>query len=416
LEVLHDDLGFVEQAVSEENTPITTGWPWTTLVDRDSFQKALNFTIEVKKKGLAFDWEMNVPGEGGLVPLHFAGALTGDTMLIVADQSSEGLVTFHEKMVRTSNQQLNSLREVLEERLISATAGPGDGRLPEGGRSETLYDEISRLNNELVTMQRKLARRNAELERLNEKAEREIARRRETQDALARSNRDLERSNQDLEQFASVVSHDLREPLRAVTGFLRLLEERTEDKLDGREKRFVEYALDGADRMQEMIGALLDLSRVKTRGEDPVPTEAEAMVDRAVEALHRAIENAEAEVTYDALPTVKADKAQLAQVFQNLIANAIKFQREGVPPRIHIAAEREGDKWVFSVVDNGIGIDPEQVERIFQIFQRLHTEEEYEGMGIGLALCRRIVERHGGRIWVESEIGEGSTFTFTLPA
>jgi PAS domain S-box-containing protein len=239
--------------------------------------------------------------------------------------------------------------------------------------------------------------------------------RRRAEEKLEHYAAELRRSNEELEQFAYAVSHDLQEPLRTVTSFLRLLERRYEDQLDAKGEKFIDYAVDGAERMQEMISALLDLSRVATRGEDPTPTETKRTLDRTLKALGRAIEGAEAEVTYDPLPTVMADRAQLAQIFQNLIANAIKFRREGVPPRVHVSAEREGDEWVFSVADNGIGIDPEQANRIFQIFQRLHTRNEYEGTGIGLALCKRIVERHGGRIWVESEPGEGSTFYFTLP-
>jgi PAS domain S-box-containing protein len=227
---------------------------------------------------------------------------------------------------------------------------------------------------------------------------------------------ELKRSNEELEQFAYVISHDLREPARMVKSYLELLESRYQGQLDEKADMFIYHAVDGAERMQEMINALLDLSRIGTRGEEPAPTDAEAVLDRTLNVLERAIEEAEADVTHDSLPTVMADKAQLAQVFQNLIANAIKFRRDDVPPHVHISAEREGDEWVFSVADNGIGIDPKQADRIFQIFQRLHTQEEYEGTGIGLALCKRIVERHGGRIWVESEVGEGSTFTFTLPA
>jgi light-regulated signal transduction histidine kinase (bacteriophytochrome) len=155
---------------------------------------------------------------------------------------------------------------------------------------------------------------------------------------------------------------------------------------------------------------------VEKRGQEPAPTDAEVVLKRTLHSLVRAIEEAGAEVTHDPLPTVMADEAQLTQVFQNLIANAVKFRREDVQPRVHISAEREGDEWLFSVADNGIGIDLEQAERLFQIFQRLHTREEYEGTGIGLALCKRIVKRHGGRIWVDSEPGEGSTFYFTLPA
>jgi light-regulated signal transduction histidine kinase (bacteriophytochrome) len=174
--------------------------------------------------------------------------------------------------------------------------------------------------------------------------------------------------------------------------------------------------VENADRMQQMIDALLDLSRVKTRGNELVPTDVEALLTRTLNALRRAIEDAEAVITHDPLPMVMADRAQLTQVFQNLIANALKFQRQDVEPRVHIAAERTGEMWTFSVTDNGIGIDPAHTERIFHIFQRLHTEAEYPGTGIGLALCKRIVERHGGRIWVESAPGAGSTFYFTLRA
>jgi PAS domain S-box-containing protein len=230
-----------------------------------------------------------------------------------------------------------------------------------------------------------------------------------------RMEEELRRSNEELEQFAYAVSHDLQEPLRVVKSYLRLLEDRYSDQLENKAEKYVDHAVGGAERMQEMIGALLDLSRVGTQGNDPAPADAEEILKRVLGSLERAIEDAEAEVTHDPLPTVMADEAQLAQVFQNLIANAIKFRREDVPPHVHVSAEREGDEWVFSVADNGIGIDPEQADRIFQVFQRLHTRDEYEGTGIGLALCKRIVERHGGRIWVESEPGEGTNFFFTIP-
>jgi PAS domain S-box-containing protein len=244
----------------------------------------------------------------------------------------------------------------------------------------------------------------------------EIIERKRAEEKLEQYAADLERSNEELEQFAYVISHDLREPARMVKGYLELLEDRYQGKLDEKGDKFIHYAVDGAERMQEMVKALLDLSRVGTRGKDPAPTDAEAVLERTLRVLGQAIEEYEAEVTYDPLPTVIADEAQLARVFQNLIANAIKFRREDVPPRVHVAAQQKDDEWLLSVADNGIGIDPDQAERIFQIFQRLHTRDEYEGLGMGLALCKRIVERHGGRIWVESDPGEGSTFYFTLPA
>jgi PAS domain S-box-containing protein len=232
---------------------------------------------------------------------------------------------------------------------------------------------------------------------------------------------DLKRSNEELEQFGYVISHDLREPLRMVKSYLALLAQRYRDALDAKANQYIDYAVDGAERMQAMIQALLDLSRVETRGRAFAPTDVEAVLERTRVVLRPAVRETDAEITHDPLPTVMADEAQLAQVFQNLIANAIKFRREGVPPRVHVTA-REGERggegegeWIISVTDNGIGIDPEQADRLFRIFQRLHTADEYPGLGLGLALCKRIVERHGGRIWVESEPGRGATFTFTLP-
>jgi PAS domain S-box-containing protein len=243
----------------------------------------------------------------------------------------------------------------------------------------------------------------------------EIVERKRAEAKLEHYAAELKRSNEDLEQFAYVVSHDLREPARMVKSYLELLEDRYQSQLDEKADKYIDHAVDGAERMQEMIKALLELSRIETEGKEPAPTDVEAVLERTLNVLGRAIEETQADVTHDPLPTVMADEAQLGQVFQNLIANAIKFRREDVPPRVHVSAEREGDEWVFSVADNGIGIDPEQADRLFQIFQRLHTREEYEGLGIGLALCRRVVERHGGHIWVESEPGEGTNFFFTIP-
>jgi light-regulated signal transduction histidine kinase (bacteriophytochrome) len=243
----------------------------------------------------------------------------------------------------------------------------------------------------------------------------DITERKMAEEEIKRYAARLERSNQALEQFAYVVSHDLREPLRMVSGYLQLLQRRYQGALDADADDFIAYAVDGAERMQEMIQALLGLSRVGTRGQDFVPTDVEAVLARTRKMLSRAIEESGAVVTHDPLPTVSADSAQLAQVFQNLISNAIKFRAEDRPLRVHVSAELRGDEWAFSVRDNGIGIDPQHFERIFVIFRRLHTTKGYEGAGIGLALCKRIVERHGGRIWVESEPGQGSTFIFTLP-
>jgi PAS domain S-box-containing protein len=245
---------------------------------------------------------------------------------------------------------------------------------------------------------------------------RDITERKRAEEEIARYATELKRSNQELEQFGYIVSHDLQAPLRAVRSYLQLLMKRYRGQIDPKADEYISSAVDGTDRMQDMIKALLDLSRVKTRGKEFEPTDCEVVLEHVLDDLAPTIEEGGAAVTYGPLPTVMADKAQLAQVFQNLIANGIKFRREDVPPRVHIAAERVGDdEWIFSVEDNGIGISQEKLELIFQIFQRLHTEEEYPGLGIGLALCKRIVERHGGRIWVESQLGQGAKFYFTIP-
>ena len=226
---------------------------------------------------------------------------------------------------------------------------------------------------------------------------------------------ELERSNRELEQFASVASHDLQEPLRMVASFTQLLARRYEGKLDASADKFIGYAVDGANRLQRMINDLLAYSRVSVRGKPFAPVECEAALEGVLANLRLTFEENGAIVTHDPLPTVSSDVSQLVQLLQNLIGNAIKF-RSREPPRIHISAERQPDEWVFAVRDNGIGMDRHHRERIFVIFQRLHTREEYTGTGIGLAVCKKIVERHGGRIWVESEPDKGSTFYFTIPA
>lgn len=236
-----------------------------------------------------------------------------------------------------------------------------------------------------------------------------------TEERLARYATQLKRSNQQLEQFAYVISHDLQEPTRMIKGYLDLLERRYGDSWDEEARRYVTRALEGAKRTQKMISALLDLSRIETRGQALELTDAGAVLEHTLEALSWVTKEAEAQVTHDPLPEIMADAAQLSQVFQNLISNAIKFRHKDEPPRIHISAQRAEGAWRFSVADNGIGIAPEQAEYIFQIFRRLHPEQDYAGLGIGLALCRSIVERHGGRIWVESAPGQGSTFYFTVP-
>jgi len=227
--------------------------------------------------------------------------------------------------------------------------------------------------------------------------------------------RDIETRHAELEQFAYVASHDLQEPLRMITSYTTLLAKRYQGKLDKDADEFISYAIDGAKRMHGLINDLLTYSRVGTRGKEKSPTNCETVLQTTLTSLNVAIEERRAVVTHDPLPTVMGDASQLGQLFQNLIGNGIKFQNSK-PPVIHVSCKKEGPQWVFFVKDNGIGVDPQYAERIFVIFQRLHAREEYPGTGIGLAVCKKIVERHGGRIWVESKLGEGATFFFTIPA
>ena len=242
--------------------------------------------------------------------------------------------------------------------------------------------------------------------RLYEMVQHELAERKRAQE-------DLKRSNEELQQFAYVASHDLQEPLRMVASYVELLARRYQGRLDADADEFIGYAVDGATRMQALINGLLAYARVGTRGTPFEPADCGAVVDRAIVNLEITIRESGAAVTRDALPTVMADATQLTQVFQNLIGNAIKFRGEK-RPEVHVTAERRDGEWRFAVRDAGIGIEPEFGERIFGVFVRLHARSEYPGTGIGLAICKRIVERHGGRIWAESTPGAGSTFYFTL--
>jgi PAS domain S-box-containing protein len=250
---------------------------------------------------------------------------------------------------------------------------------------------------------------------------RDITARKQAEQDLARYASELERSNEDLQQFAHIASHDLQAPLRMVTSYLQLLKQSYADQLDAEAKTFIRFAVDGAKQMRGLIKGLLDYARVDTHGKDLTMTNAETVLQDVLLRLQYDIEECGASITHGPLPSVLADETQLAQLFQNLIENALKFQSPSAPhsPHVHISVEprntHKASEWIFAVQDNGIGIEPQNFERIFKVFQRLHTNEEYVGTGIGLAVCKKIVERHGGRIWVESTPGMGTTFKFTLP-
>jgi len=236
-----------------------------------------------------------------------------------------------------------------------------------------------------------------------------------TEEKLKQLAEKLSQSNKELEQFAYVASHDLQEPLRMVASYIQLLQRRYKGKLSGEADEFINYAVDGVIRMKTLINDLLVYSRVNTKESPLEDVDINKVVDQTRTNLHAAIEESGATINSEPLPVVKANNLQINQLFQNLISNAIKFRKPDTAPVVNISAKHAGDEWLFTVQDNGIGIDKEFSDKIFVIFQRLHNSSEYPGTGIGLAICKRIVEKLGGHLWVESNPGEGSTFNFTIP-
>ena len=256
--------------------------------------------------------------------------------------------------------------------------------------------------------------RTIELKTINDQLQQELTKRKKVEQQQKATLKNLKRSNSELEQFAYVVSHDLQEPLRMVASFTQLLQSRYQDKLDDEANEFINFAVDGASRMQGLINDLLTFSRIGTKGISFSPTDMNIVLEEVLANIRQSTIEANAEITNDPLPVIIADGLQMAQILQNLISNAIKFRGKS-PIQIHVSGESKPDKWVFFVRDNGIGIEPKYYKHIFIVFQRLHKREEYEGTGIGLAVCKKIIQRHGGKIWVESELGKGSTFYFTIP-
>ncbi|WIX84990.1 ATP-binding protein [Amycolatopsis sp. DG1A-15b] len=307
------------------------------------------------------------------------------------------------------------VRRVADADVHSPVHGSGPREIAQLGADveamrQRILDEVA----ELEQAHALLDRRTREAEESNALLDRRTREAEETNAMLDRRTRELERSNADLEQFAYVASHDLQEPLRKVASFCQLLQRRYQGLLDERGEQYIEYAVDGAKRMQILINDLLAFSRVGRKPGEHVVADAGALVDDAVANLEVALSLSGGKVSRGDLPEVRVEPALMTAVFQNLIGNALKFKGE-TPPEVRVTAERDGDDWVFSVVDNGIGIDAEYAERVFALFQRLHTRSAYPGTGIGLALCRRIVEYHGGRIWLDTEAAD-TTFRFTLPA
>jgi PAS domain S-box-containing protein len=235
-----------------------------------------------------------------------------------------------------------------------------------------------------------------------------------TEEELKRLSEELARSNAELKDFAYIASHDLKKPLQSIESFAKLLSRRYKDKLDSKADEFISYIVAGVQRLQMLIKDLLEYSQIETKAKNIKPTDCSLIVKEAMNNLKTAIDESNALVIYNKLPTIMSDPQQLISLFQNLIDNAIKF-RSNKSPRVQISAERKENEWLFSIRDNGIGIDPKNFEKLFVMFQRLHGSADYPGTGIGLSICKKIVERHGGRIWLESETAKGSTFYFTIP-
>ncbi len=275
--------------------------------------------------------------------------------------------------------------------------------------------ELAELSAAFNQMGAAIRQRTAQLESANQQLEGEIAERQAAQESLQRAADQLTRSNQELEQFAYIASHDLQEPLRVVTGYVQLIERKYKTRLDAEADQFMDYIREGVSRMQQLITDLLSYSRLGTRGKPFGRVKVETVLEHATTNLQPLIDQNGAVVAHQALPEVQGDEMQLVQLFQNLIANAVKFHGDR-RPEVSVSARPENGHWVFEVRDNGIGIERQYWDQIFVIFQRLHTRQKYPGTGIGLAVCKRIVERHGGRIWLDSQPNLGTTFYFTLPS
>ena len=244
----------------------------------------------------------------------------------------------------------------------------------------------------------------------------DITEKKQIEEAFRNTYKELERVNGELSDFTNIISHDLQEPLRTINSYIQLLSKKYEGKLDKRADEYISFIGDASKRLKNMIDVLLDYCRIGVDEEKLEQVDCTRLFEEVITSLQSLIQESKAKIKYATLPTIEANKTQLAQVFQNLIVNAIKFHKKNIVPEITISANKNDDnEYLFTISDNGIGIDLEHKDRIFQIFQRLHTREEYEGMGIGLTTCKKIVERHNGKIWVESEPGKGSTFYFTLP-
>ncbi|HEY6837833.1 MAG TPA: ATP-binding protein [Geobacteraceae bacterium] len=281
-------------------------------------------------------------------------------------------------------------------------------------RENETHTKMRQLRSEVATLQQLLETYERIVVEQTDRLYAEIAERKKAEDAIAEHAQELARSNAELEQFAYVASHDLQEPLRMVASFVQLLERRYKGKLESDAEEFIAYAVEGATRMKKLVNDLLAVSMVGGLDREMRMLEADLVLTLVLRKMNQLIESTHAVITSDSLPPVVGNGTELGRLFEHLIDNAIKFRSEAAP-RIHIGAEVADNDGLFSVCDNGIGIERAYYDKIFRLFQRLNRRDQYPGTGVGLAECKKIVERHGGKIWVESEPGKGSTFFFTIP-
>ena len=377
-DVLFDDL----KLISKDKLPSE----FSEILGQKSLSKAADFWKEILESEFVSDYELLVKKrDKAPIPLKFSGGIFKNQVWIIAVSRGVVLEAMLKEMMLINNEQQNLIRKA-EKKLSKKTV--------EEFEQIDSYDEITKVNNELINAQRKLVKKNEEILKLNSQ---------------------LRSSNEELEHFAYAVSHDLKEPLRMVRSFMKLLEEKYGNRLDEKALRYVNFAVDGAERMNLLIDDLLEYSRVGRQGEILQRTDLNQILE-SVRALHQStLETTGASVVWGEMPTIICEKIHIEQVFNNLVSNSLKYSRVNYAPKIEISIEEQPGYWKFSVNDNGTGIDPENYSVIFDLFRRADSDPEKSGSGIGLAICKKVVEKHNGEIWVESKKGEGSTFYFTIP-
>lgn len=376
-DVLLDELDLIDK----ERLPV----PFAEIIDKKSLKKAADFWAEIIQKEYIFEFEMYVKIENEEPqPLKFSGGSFHDQVWVIAASHNKELQKMLNEMMLMNNEQQNLIRSA-EKKLSKLTDS-------DEGTSLDVYDELTEMNNELMNAQRKLAKQNQEILQLN---------------------KELKIINEELEHFAYSVSHDLKEPLRMVKSFMNRLSQKYGDSLDEKAKQYIFYAVDGAERMGELINDLLEYSRIGRVNNQLEVTDLNELLEKVEKLNHSRLEETGGRLSWDEMPQISCQKVPVHQLFNNLVSNSIKYRKEDESPEIFISYEDKPSEWLFSVADNGKGIDSEHHSAIFGLFRKVN-EESITGSGMGLAFCKKIVEQHGGKIWVESEKGKGSTFKFTI--